>query len=124
MRAFRAGETDLLVATTVIEVGVDIPEATVMVVEQAERFGLAQLHQLRGRVGRRAGVSARCLLLTPKSGSATASERLRVMATTSCGFRIAEADLALRGFGELLGTRQAGMPRLRFGDLTRDLELL
>src|SRR5262249_32490250 len=111
-------------ATTVIEVGVDVPDATVMVVEHAERFGLAQLHQLRGRVGRSAGAQARCMLLTPRGGGATGAERLRVMATTTDGFRIAEADLALRGFGELYGTRQAGLPRLRFGDLRRDLELL
>jgi ATP-dependent DNA helicase RecG len=124
MRRFRARELDLLVATTVIEVGVDVPDATVMVVEHAERFGLAQLHQLRGRVGRGAGTVGRCFLLTPHGGGEIGAERLRVMATTTDGFKIAEADLALRGFGELFGTRQAGIPRLRFGDLRRDLELL
>jgi ATP-dependent DNA helicase RecG len=124
MRRFRARELDLLCATTVIEVGVDVPDAHTMVVEHAERFGLAQLHQLRGRVGRAAGADAHCFLLTPRAGSPAAAERLRVMATTGDGFRIAEADLALRGFGELYGTRQAGMPRLRFGDLRRDLELM
>ena len=124
MRRFRAREIDLLVATTVIEVGVDIPDATIMVVEHAERFGLAQLHQLRGRVGRGAGTRGRCFLLTPHGGGEIGAERLRVMATTTDGFKIAEADLALRGFGELFGTRQAGIPRLRFGDLRRDLELL
>jgi ATP-dependent DNA helicase RecG len=122
MARFRKGEIDLLVATTVIEVGVDVPRASVMVVEHAERFGLAQLHQLRGRVGRAAGVTSRCLLLTPRAGSPTAAERLHVMATTTDGFRIAEADLTLRGFGELAGTRQAGAPRL--ADIARDLPLL
>ncbi|MBI4509158.1 MAG: ATP-dependent DNA helicase RecG [Deltaproteobacteria bacterium] len=126
MVGLRKGEIDVLVATTVIEVGVDIPEAQVMVVEDAGRFGLAQLHQLRGRVGRGGG-SSYCLLVTRGTrGTAEgddASRRLAIMEATSDGFRIAEEDLALRGPGEILGTRQAGLPRLRFGDLTRHATL-
>ncbi|MCC6749705.1 MAG: ATP-dependent DNA helicase RecG [Deltaproteobacteria bacterium] len=121
--AFAAGELDLLVATTVIEVGVDIARASVMVVEHAERFGLAQLHQLRGRVGRGGGAS-RCLLLAGIARRSTAADRLRVLTRTEDGFAIAEADLERRGPGELFGTRQAGLPRLRFADLTRHLRLL
>jgi len=123
MRAFKQGELDVLVATTVIEVGVDIPAATVMVVHDAERFGLAQLHQLRGRVGRGGGV-AHCLLVTGGSVSEDGKRRLDAMVATTDGFRIAEEDLALRGPGELLGPRQAGVPRLRFGSLTQHTELL
>jgi ATP-dependent DNA helicase RecG len=109
MERFAAGETRLLVATTVIEVGVDVPEATVMVIEHAERFGLAQLHQLRGRIGRGAGHST-CLLLYRAPLGETAKARLAIMRETEDGFRIAEEDLRLRGEGDVLGTRQSGMP--------------
>jgi ATP-dependent DNA helicase RecG len=112
MERFAAGETRLLVATTVIEVGVDVPEATVMVIEHAERFGLAQLHQLRGRIGRGAGRST-CLLLYKEPLGETAKARLSIMRETQDGFRIAEEDLALRGEGDVLGTRQSGMPGFR-----------
>jgi ATP-dependent DNA helicase RecG len=122
MRAFRQGELRVLVATTVIEVGVDIPSASMMVIEGAERFGLAQLHQLRGRIGRGGGRST-CLLLAG-SRAGDAGERLAVMAETSDGFKVAEADLRIRGPGEIFGTRQAGLPRLRYADLVRDAELL
>jgi ATP-dependent DNA helicase RecG len=123
MRAFKAGELDVLVATTVIEVGVDVPAATVMVIHDAERFGLAQLHQLRGRVGRGGG-AAHCLLLSQGANGEDASRRLDAMVATHDGFRIAEEDLALRGPGELLGPKQAGVPRLRFGNLQQHTELL
>jgi len=123
MRAFKAGELDVLVATTVIEVGVDIPAATAMVIHDAERFGLAQLHQLRGRVGRGGG-TAYCLLVTQGAISEDGRRRLDAMVATHDGFRIAEEDLALRGPGELLGPRQAGVPRLRFGNLSQHTELL
>jgi ATP-dependent DNA helicase RecG len=123
MRAFKTGELDVLVATTVIEVGVDVPAATVMVIHDAERFGLAQLHQLRGRVGRGGG-PAHCLLLAQGALGPDAESRLSAMVETHDGFRIAELDLALRGPGELLGPRQAGVPRLRFGDLAQHTELL
>jgi ATP-dependent DNA helicase RecG len=123
MRAFKAGELDVLVATTVIEVGADVPAATVMVIHDAERFGLAQLHQLRGRVGRGGG-AAHCLLLSQGGSGDDASQRLDAMVATHDGFVIAEQDLALRGPGELLGPRQAGVPRLRFGNLAQHTELL
>jgi len=123
MRAFKAGELDVLVATTVIEVGVDVPAATVMVIHDAERFGLAQLHQLRGRVGRGGG-AAHCLLLSHGALGEDARRRLDAMIATHDGFRIAEEDLALRGPGELLGPKQAGVPRLRFGNLQQHTELL
>lgn len=123
MSAFRRGEIDVLVATTVVEVGVDVPEATIMIVEDAHRFGLSQLHQLRGRVGRGAG-QARCVLITHGRKTEDASRRLAVMADSNDGFRIAEEDLAIRGPGELLGARQAGLPRLRFGNLLQHTELL
>jgi ATP-dependent DNA helicase RecG len=116
MERFALGETRLLVATTVIEVGVDVPEATVMVVEHAERFGLAQLHQLRGRIGRGAGRST-CLLLYKSPLGATAKARLAIMRETEDGFRIAEEDLKLRGEGDVLGTRQSGMPGFRIARL-------
>ncbi len=123
MRAFKDGELDVLVATTVIEVGVDVPQATVMVVHDAERFGLAQLHQLRGRVGR--GTAAgHCMLVSHGTISEDGRTRLDAMVSTTDGFVIAEADLALRGPGELLGPRQAGIPRLRFGSLEQHTELL
>jgi len=123
MRRFKGKELDVLVATTVIEVGVDVPAATVMVIHDAERFGLAQLHQLRGRVGRGAS-AAHCLLVTHGTISEDGRQRLDAMAQTTDGFVIAEADLALRGPGELLGPRQAGIPRLRFGSLAQHTELL
>ncbi len=116
MARFAAGETQLLVATTVIEVGVDVPEATVMVIEHAERFGLAQLHQLRGRVGRGAGHST-CLLLYKTPLGETAKARLNTLRETEDGFRIAEEDLKLRGEGDLLGTRQSGLPGFRVARL-------
>ena len=119
MQAFARGEAGVLVATTVIEVGVDVPNASLMVVEHAERFGLAQLHQLRGRVGRGRAAST-CVLLYQPPLSATARERLRAMYDTQDGFEIARRDLALRGPGELLGARQSGVPMLRFADLERD----
>jgi ATP-dependent DNA helicase RecG len=123
MQAMVDGRIDVLVATTVIEVGVDVPNATVMVVEHAERFGLAQLHQLRGRVGRGADASY-CVLLYEGPLSDVARARLEAMAATADGFVIAERDLALRGPGDLFGTRQAGLPALRIGDLARDHALM
>ncbi len=123
MAAFTTGEKSVLVATTVIEVGVDVSAATVMVIEHAERFGLAQLHQLRGRVGRGARPSS-CLLLYAGPLGAAARARLNIMRETDDGVRIAEEDLRLRGAGELLGTRQSGMPAFRFADLAAHGELL
>jgi ATP-dependent DNA helicase RecG len=123
MRRFQRGEIDVLVATTVIEVGVDVPNATVMVVEHAERFGLAQLHQLRGRVGRGAAKSY-CILVTGGRVSEEAEERLSAMVRTQDGFELAELDLAMRGPGEFFGTRQAGLPDFRVVNLVRDRALL
>ena len=123
MRRFQRGEIDVLVATTVIEVGVDVPNATVMVVEHAERFGLAQLHQLRGRVGRGAAKSY-CVLLTGPRVSPLAEERLNAMVRTQDGFELAELDLTMRGPGEFFGTRQAGLPEFRVASLVRDRQLL
>jgi ATP-dependent DNA helicase RecG len=123
MSAFVAGEIKILVSTTVIEVGVDVPNASVMIVEHAERFGLSQLHQLRGRVGRGAEKSY-CILLTSDKKTAVAEERLGIMAQTNDGFRIAEKDLELRGPGELLGTKQSGLPEFRIGNIVRDQEIL
>jgi ATP-dependent DNA helicase RecG len=123
MESFAAGGVDLLVATTVIEVGVDVPDATVMVIEHAERFGLAQLHQLRGRIGRGDKPSA-CLLVYAAPLGETAKARLTLLRETEDGFRIAEEDLRLRGAGELLGTRQSGLPELRLADLLAHAELL
>jgi ATP-dependent DNA helicase RecG len=123
MAAFAAGDLDILVATTVIEVGVNVPEATVMVVEHAERFGLAQLHQLRGRVGRGAAKS-NCVLLYQAPLGETAKARLQILRETEDGFRIAEEDLRLRGGGELLGTRQSGLPGFHYADLAVHGDLL
>ncbi|SOD03441.1 ATP-dependent DNA helicase RecG [bacterium JGI 053] len=120
MRAFAAGEVDVLVSTTVIEVGIDVPNATVMVVEHAERFGLSQLHQLRGRVGR-GGEESFCILL---AGGGEARERLKLFASTEDGFKIAEFDMQQRGYGDLFGARQTGIPDLRFADLAKDFQLL
>jgi ATP-dependent DNA helicase RecG len=122
MEDFQAGRIDILVSTTVIEVGVDVPNAAVMVIEHAEKFGLAQLHQLRGRVGRGADQS-HCLLVTSEL-SETARERIRTMLDTTDGFRIAEIDLRLRGPGEFFGTRQSGLPALRVANILRDREVL
>jgi ATP-dependent DNA helicase RecG len=123
MRRFQRGEIDVLVATTVIEVGVDVPNATVMVVEHAERFGLAQLHQLRGRVGRGAAKSY-CILITGERVSPLGEERLNAMVRTQDGFELAELDLSQRGPGEFFGTRQAGLPDFRVANLLRDRQLL
>ena len=123
MRRFKAGEYQVLVCTTVIEVGIDVPNATVMVIEHADRFGLAQLHQLRGRVGR-GRARATCYLIASSICPASGYERLRVMEETHDGLGIAEADLRIRGPGEFLGTRQAGLPELRVASLLRDTDLL
>ena len=123
MQAFAAGLIHILVSTTVVEVGVDVPNASVMLVEHAERFGLSQLHQLRGRVGRGPWQS-HCVLLYQSPWTDDARERLKALALTSDGFAIAERDLELRGPGDLFGTRQSGLPRLRTGDLVRDREIM
>jgi ATP-dependent DNA helicase RecG len=123
MSAFADGALHVLVATTVIEVGVDVPNATLMVVEHAERFGLAQLHQLRGRVGRGSGESV-CVLMYRPPLSASARDRLKTMYETSDGFEIARRDLLQRGPGEFLGARQSGEALLRYADLERDGDLL
>jgi ATP-dependent DNA helicase RecG len=123
MRAFKAGELDVLVATTVIEVGIDVPNASVMLIEHAERFGLAQLHQLRGRVGRGSARSY-CVLLASAFLSDEAQGRLQAMCETQDGFKIAEVDLELRGPGEFFGTRQAGLPEFRAANLLTDGRLL
>jgi len=122
MEKFQRGETKILVSTTVIEVGVDVPNATVMVIEQAERFGLAQLHQLRGRVGR-GGEQSYCILVTDKLNDA-GRERIRTLVDSTDGFYIAEMDMKLRGPGEFFGTRQSGMPALRIGNILRDADIL
>ena len=123
MQGFQSGALQLLVATTVIEVGVDVPNASLMVIENAERMGLSQLHQLRGRVGRGADSSV-CILLYQSPLSDTARERLRIIYESSDGFEVARHDLRMRGPGELLGARQSGVPMLRFADLECDLDLL
>jgi len=123
MRRFQRGEIDVLVATTVIEVGVDVPNASVMVVEHAERFGLAQLHQLRGRIGRGAAKSF-CILMTGGKVTPEAEQRLDAMVATDDGFKIAELDLQLRGWGEIAGTKQAGAPSFRVANPIRDRQLL
>jgi len=122
MAAFRANQIQALVATSLIEVGVDVPNATVMLVENAERFGLAQLHQLRGRIGRGAHGSF-CILISDAKNE-EARQRLKILEETSDGFKIAEADLKLRGPGELLGREQSGTARFRFGNLVEDLDLI
>lgn len=123
MNLFKDGELDILVSTTVIEVGVDVPNASIMVIEHAERFGLSQLHQLRGRVGR-GSTSSTCFLMADFKRSADARERLATMERTNDGFEIAEADLKLRGPGDFLGTRQSGLPEFKYADLARDQHLL
>ena len=120
MRAFRDGEVQVLVATTVVEVGIDVPNATLMLIEHAERFGLAQLHQLRGRVGR-GSYESHAVLFTDMP---EARERLRALAETHDGFEIAEIDLAERGQGELAGTRQSGVREWRFVDFLKDMDLV
>jgi ATP-dependent DNA helicase RecG len=123
MSRFKRGEVQVLVSTTVVEVGVDVPNATVMVIEHAERFGLSQLHQLRGRVGRGARESM-CFLIARLARDSDAGQRLRVMEETTDGFRIAEEDLKIRGPGEFLGTRQSGLPELRTANIVRDIAIL
>ena len=123
MDEFRKGEIHILVSTTVIEVGVDVPNASIMIVEHAERFGLSQLHQLRGRVGR-GDEQSYCILLAGDKRSLEARERLAIMEETNDGFKIAQKDLELRGPGEVLGTRQSGLPEFRIGNIIRDYELL
>jgi ATP-dependent DNA helicase RecG len=123
MARFKAGEIDMLVATTVIEVGIDVPNASLMLIVHAERFGLAQLHQLRGRIGR-GGYESWCLLLAYHPLSDDASRRLKAMESTSDGFRIAEEDLSIRGPGEFFGTRQSGMPDLHLANIVRDIGVL
>jgi ATP-dependent DNA helicase RecG len=123
MQAFRHGDYDILVATTVVEVGVDVPNATVMIIEHAERFGLSQLHQLRGRIGRGADQSY-CLLVADSPLSEEAQKRLKAMTSTSDGFKISEIDLKLRGPGEFFGTRQHGLPELKIADIVTDARLL
>jgi ATP-dependent DNA helicase RecG len=123
MKSFVSGETKLLVSTTVIEVGVDVPNASLMIVEHAERFGLSQLHQLRGRVGRGAEASF-CVLMTADKQTAVAKQRLGIMEETTDGFRIAEKDLEIRGQGDILGTRQSGLEMFRVANIVRDLEIL
>jgi ATP-dependent DNA helicase RecG len=122
MEAFKRHELDVLVSTTVVEVGLDVPNATVMVIENAEKFGLSQLHQLRGRVGR-GGHASYCFLLTGSQNEVSA-QRIQAMVETSDGFRLAEADLEIRGPGEFFGTRQSGMPQLRFAHILKDREIL
>jgi ATP-dependent DNA helicase RecG len=124
MAAFKSGEIQVLCSTTVIEVGVDVPNATVMIVEHAERFGLAQLHQLRGRVGRGSEQSY-CILINYAQGEgAPALERLHILCATQDGFEVAQKDLEIRGSGEVFGTRQAGMPEFVVADLVEDADLL
>ena len=123
MQSFKAGEIDLLVATTVIEVGVDVPNASLMIIENAERLGLSQLHQLRGRVGRGSEKSS-CVLMYKSPLGEVAKERLSIMRETTDGFEIAQRDLEIRGPGEVLGTRQTGVLELRVADLMRDQELM
>ena len=122
MAAFARGESDVLVATTVIEVGVDVPNATLMVIEDADRFGLSQLHQLRGRVGR--GSSKSFCILTSHNRNPETLQRIKAFCKTNDGFRIAEEDLRLRGPGDFFGARQSGLPAFRVADLSCDLQTL
>jgi ATP-dependent DNA helicase RecG len=123
MQRFVKGDTQIMVSTTVIEVGVDVPNATVMVIENAEKFGLSQLHQLRGRVGRGADKSY-CILITTPKLSNDARERIKTMVTTNNGFEIAEKDLELRGPGDIEGTRQSGALNLKLADIVKDKQVL
>jgi ATP-dependent DNA helicase RecG len=123
MERFVKGETQIMVATTVIEVGVNVPNASVMIIESAERFGLSQLHQLRGRVGRGAEQSF-CILMTGHKLSEDAKTRLQTMTSTNDGFEIAEVDLKLRGPGDLMGTQQSGMLNLKIADIVKDNQIL
>jgi ATP-dependent DNA helicase RecG len=123
MADFKAGALDLLVATTVIEVGVDVPNASLMIIENPERLGLAQLHQLRGRVGR-GSIESHCVLMYQSPLSKTANKRLAVLRESNDGFYIAQQDLEIRGPGELLGTKQTGLADLKIADLMRDAELI
>ena len=123
MMAFKQGDIDLLVATTVIEVGVDVPNASLMIIENPERLGLAQLHQLRGRVGR-GSVESHCVLMYQSPLSKTANKRLSVLRESNDGFYIAQQDLEIRGPGELLGTKQTGLADMRIADLVRDAHLI
>ena len=123
MARFAAGETQVLVATTVIEVGVNVPNASIMVIERAETFGLAQLHQLRGRVGRGSADST-CLLMYQAPLLETAQRRLAILRESEDGFRIAEEDLQMRGAGDVIGTAQSGLPRFRIADLERQAALM
>jgi ATP-dependent DNA helicase RecG len=122
MAAFRAGEIDVLVATTVIEVGIDVPNATIMVIEDADRFGLSQLHQLRGRVGRGEHASQCVLIADPGTDDGVA--RIAAMVATTDGFQLAEEDLRIRGQGTVFGARQSGMSDLRIADILKDADLL
>jgi ATP-dependent DNA helicase RecG len=122
MDAFRAGDVQALIASVVVEVGLDVPSASVMVITHAERFGLAQLHQLRGRVGRGSD-NATCILIASPT-TEDAKQRLKVLVDTSDGFKVAEEDLRIRGPGEIFGTRQHGLPELKVADLIKDFELL
>jgi ATP-dependent DNA helicase RecG len=123
MQDFLNNKISILVATTVIEVGIDVPRASLMVIEHAERFGLSQLHQLRGRVGRR-DIPSSCILLADYKVSADARKRLKVMEKTTDGFLLAEEDLAIRGPGDFLGTRQSGLPDFRIASIIRDARIL
>jgi ATP-dependent DNA helicase RecG len=123
MRRFSEGKTNIMVATTVIEVGVNIPNASVMIIESAERFGLSQLHQLRGRVGRGAEQSY-CILMTSHKLSSDSKTRMETMCATNDGFEIAEVDLKLRGPGDLMGKQQSGVLNLQIADLVRDKDIL
>jgi ATP-dependent DNA helicase RecG len=123
MDSFKNGGIDILVATTVIEVGVDVPEASIMIIEHADRFGLAQLHQLRGRIGR-GSIKSTCILMYSENLTAIARKRLQIMKDTEDGFVISEEDLRLRGAGEVLGTRQSGLPEFRLANLSAHTELL